>query len=199
MSSPLPNKRDVTVALLQSSFSVFVHLDPRRERVSVPPQFRRQPHLILEIGLNMPVPIHDLVVDDDGITCTLSFNRSPHWCRMPWSSVFAIVGQDQRGMVWPNDVPADSQFRFAQVPQEEAKPKPRAVRAVRSDTPEEPVADEEKTDTQAEADGADETRAEAPPPEADDAEGRVEEGSTSPEPAPKSKGRKLPPYLRVVK
>ncbi len=187
MSSPLPSKRDVTVALLQSSFSVFVHLDPRRDRVAVPPQFKRQPHLVLEIGLNMPVPIHDLVVDDDGITCTLSFNRSPHWCRMPWASVFAVVGQDQRGMVWPDDVPADAGVRFGRAAEESPRPrpKPKAVRA------------------------AEKTPETAPAYAGSEGESTVESGDPPAMPNPTApsqasdqrgrKGRKLPPYLRVVK
>jgi stringent starvation protein B len=73
----------------------------------VPPQFRKEPRLILKIGLNMPVPIPDLHLDDDSMSCTLSFNRSPFYCVVPWSSVFAMVGEDGRGMVWPDDVPQE--------------------------------------------------------------------------------------------
>lgn len=202
MSQKLPKKKDVTVALLQSSFSVFVHLDPRHERVSVPPQFRRQAHLILEIGLNMPVPIRDLEVDDDGITCTLSFSRTPHWCRMPWDAVFAIVGQDQRGMVWPEDVPPDSQFKFTQAPAEAAAPKPKAIRAVpdmpdeAADAPAEaaPAATSVEADREAVADA--DPKAE---PDAPAAEESTDEPSSSEADGPKAKVRKLPPYLRVVK
>jgi stringent starvation protein B len=187
MSSPLPSKRDVTVALLQSSFSVFVHLDPRRDRVAVPPQFKRQPHLVLEIGLNMPVPIHDLVVDDDGITCTLSFNRCPHWCRMPWASVFAVVGQDQRGMVWPDDVPGDAGLRFGRAAGQSPAPpeKPKAVRAVAKAPDIAPASAGSDRESKAEA---------ADPPAAPDSA-----PPSRPSDEPRPKGRKLPPYLRVVK
>jgi hypothetical protein len=41
------------------------------------------------------------------MSCTLSFNRSPFYCVVPWSSVFAMVGEDGRGMVWPDDVPQE--------------------------------------------------------------------------------------------
>src|SRR5579859_1055269 len=106
MSSPLPPKREVALALLERS-SVHVHLDPRHANVIVPPVFKSQSQLVLQIGLNMPVPIPDLRLDDDGMSCTLSFNRSPFYCVVPWSSVFAMVGEDGRGMVWPDDVPAE--------------------------------------------------------------------------------------------
>lgn len=102
----LPPKKDVALALLQGT-SLYVHLDPRREQVLVPKHFLDQPQLVLQVGLNMAVNIPDLEVDEEGITCTLSFNRTPFWCRLPWSAVFALVGEDGRGMVWPDDVPGE--------------------------------------------------------------------------------------------
>ena len=102
----LPKKKDVAVALLEQA-SVFVHLDPRTEKVAVPPWLKRQPQLVLQIGLNMAIPIPDLEVDEAGLSCTLSFNRSPHHCQIPWNAVFALVGDNGRGMVWPDDVPPE--------------------------------------------------------------------------------------------
>ena len=102
----LPPKRDVALKLLEDS-SRFIHLDPRAEGVSVPPWFKKQPQLVLQVGLNMAVPIPDLEVTEKGISCTLSFSRQPHWCLMPWEAIFALVGDDGRGMVWPEDVPAE--------------------------------------------------------------------------------------------
>jgi stringent starvation protein B len=106
MTQLLPPKKEVALALLERS-NVDVYLDPRAKGVVVPPQFRKEPRLILKIGLNMPVPIPDLRLDEDSMSCTLSFNRSPFYCVVPWSSVFAMVGEDGRGMVWPDDVPQE--------------------------------------------------------------------------------------------
>ena len=106
MSPPLPPKREVALALLERS-SVHVHLDPRHKSVVVPPVFKSQAQLVLQIGLNMPVPIPDLRLDEDGMSCTLSFSRSPFHCVIPWASVFAMVGEDGRGMVWPDDLPPE--------------------------------------------------------------------------------------------
>jgi stringent starvation protein B len=103
---PLPPKRDVALELLEGP-SLFVHLDPRREGVTVPERFRKQSQLVLQLGLNMAVRIADLEVTEEGITGTLSFNRTPQWCVVPWSAVFALVGEDGRGMVWPEDVPPE--------------------------------------------------------------------------------------------
>jgi hypothetical protein len=105
-TQPPPPKKEVALALLERS-SLSVHLDPRPTAVVVPPWFKKQPQLVLQVGLNMPVPIPDLRLDDDGMSCTLSFNRTPFFCVVPWSSVFAMVGEDTRGVVWPDDVPVE--------------------------------------------------------------------------------------------
>jgi hypothetical protein len=106
MSHPLPPKKEVALALLERS-SVHVHLDPRAAGVVVPLFLKSQPQLVLQIGLNMPVPIPDLRLDDAGMTCTLSFNRSPFYCVIPWGSIFAMIGDDGRGMIWKDDVPPE--------------------------------------------------------------------------------------------
>src|SRR5579883_1488941 len=127
-TQPLPPKKEVALALLERS-SVNVHLDPRQTAVVVPPWFKKQPQLVLQIGLNMPVPIPDLRLDDQGMSCTLSFNRSPFYCVVPWGSVFAMVGEDGRGMVWPDDVPAEV-ARQAQVRAVDAAAPKEAPKAV---------------------------------------------------------------------
>jgi stringent starvation protein B len=119
MSEQLPPKKDVALALLERS-NVDIHLDPRAKGVVVPPQFRKEPRLILKIGLNMPVPIPDLRVDDESMSCTLSFSRTPFYCVVPWPSVFAIVGEDGRGMVWPDDVPQELAVRLVDDKSEKA-------------------------------------------------------------------------------
>ena len=110
MTQLLPPKKEVALALLERS-NVDVYLDPRAKGVVVPPQFRKEPRLILKIGLNMPVPIPDLRLDDESMSCTLSFNRNKFFCVVPWLSVFAMVGDDGRGMVWPDDVPQELAVR----------------------------------------------------------------------------------------
>jgi stringent starvation protein B len=117
---PLPPKKEVALALLERS-SVHVHLDPRVAGVVVPAWFKKQPQLILQIGLNMPVPIPDLRLDESGLSCTLSFNRSPFYCVVPWPSVYAMVGDDGRGMVWPENVPPEVTQQHAKEQQDAAK------------------------------------------------------------------------------
>lgn len=102
----LPEKREVARMLLVKG-SVFVHLDPRVQGVIVPDWLRRQPQLVLQVGLDLPVPIPDLEIDEDGVFATLSFNRSAFSCRVPWDAIFALVGDDGKGMVWPNSLPEE--------------------------------------------------------------------------------------------
>lgn len=104
---PTPSKKDVALALLEKG-SIFVHLDPRRDKVVVPKAFWVQSELVLQFGTQMRVPVPDLDIDDDGISGTLSFARRPFWCRVPWGAVFAIVGEDRRGAVWSQDAPPEN-------------------------------------------------------------------------------------------
>src|SRR6185503_12407159 len=217
----LPKKKDVALALLEQA-SVFVHLDPRTDKVFVPPWLKRQPQLVLQIGLNMAIPIPDLEVDDAGLSCTLSFNRAPHHCQIPWSAVFALVGDNGRGMVWPDDVPpevaaeAEKQAKAAQAkakiasvpaPAEAAAPKAQAAK---------PAAKRKKSAASAQAkSAAAEPKRDAKEPKKVRAPRKrkpepvaVRLPAAAPEPArsatagaeaqaPKRK-RELPPYLRVV-
>lgn len=203
----LPSKRDVVLALLQGP-SVFVHLDPRKKGVVVPANFRKQPQLLLQIGLNMAVSIPDLRVEDEGISCTLSFNRSPFWCVLPWSAIYALVSEDGPGMVWPDDVPPEvaAQMQAAVSKQQPKRPRPKLA-AVGSRPPDSEGSKEEAPAEEAPARvGAEvvpirplqrkekELEAPAVEPEAED----------TPRPAPpripgKKPRRELPPYLKVIK
>jgi stringent starvation protein B len=117
----LPPKKDVALALLEQA-SMYIHLDPRAEAVQVPAWFKKQPQLVLQVGLNMAVPIPDLHVDEQGLSCTLSFNRAPFFCLIPWPAVFALVGENGQAMVWAEDVPAEV---AAQAQAQKAPEKPR--------------------------------------------------------------------------
>jgi stringent starvation protein B len=126
---PLPRKQAVALDLLERT-SVFVHLDPRRPGVMVPPGFLKQPQLVLQIGLNMAISIPDLDIADEGITCTLSFNKRPHFCSLPWSSIYALIGEQGGGMVWPEDVPPEVVSQQRAAAKKEAKPRKPALRAI---------------------------------------------------------------------
>jgi len=213
-TQPLPPKKEVALALLERS-SVYVHLDPRQTAAVVPPHFKKQAQLVLQVGLKMAVPIPDLRLDDDGISCTLSFNRSPFFCVVPWSSVFAMVGEDGRGMVWPDDVPAEvtrqAQGRTETPPRKDipkvARPRDREGKADVVPKPKRP----RRRPALAAVPGGDET--------ADNAVSKTTDGQGTPRQRPAAiptpvrrsptapvgavgparKKRDLPPYLRIVK
>jgi hypothetical protein len=208
----LPNKREVMLALLAET-SVFVHLDPRSPSVRVPPWFKNQPQLVLQIGLNMAVQIPDLDVNDHGIFCTLSFSRRPFPCSIPWSAVFGLVGDNGPGLVWPDDVPAEiaaqvqaqTHAQKATAKKAPAKEPPRGrLRAVGSEPPPaEPSAAQAVQKPEARPAPALATAPLAPITAAERKDqGAAAEESPAPQPSqpgkPTSK-RELPPYLRVVK
>jgi stringent starvation protein B len=221
----LPPKKDVALALLESS-TVFLHLDPRVEEVKVPPWFKRQPQLVLQIGLNMPVPIHDLNLDDVGVSCTLSFNRMPHFCHVPWKAIYALVAEDGRGMLWPEDIPPEvsaqaqvrsqtqeSRSRLHAVPAVAAKRtadvRPEPIRSASRDNQRADAAQPAKKRTRrkprreetaaAGRTGRNRRPALAPvePPKPARPAAQAS-GSKNSDEAPRKK-RELPPYLRVVK
>jgi stringent starvation protein B len=102
-----PDKRRTLEELLARG-PVLVHVDARRAEVSVPPRFRADPSLVLRFGHNLSPPITDLVVDDEAVSGTLTFSGQPHRCVLPWTAVYAaMVEGEQRGTVWPEDVPED--------------------------------------------------------------------------------------------
>lgn len=97
----------VAQALLSSGNSIFVHLDPRMPDVECPVWLKHQPHISLEFGYNMPIPIRNLQVTEGGISGTLSFSRTPIWCVIPWTAVFTIVDGKGKGRVWEDHIPKD--------------------------------------------------------------------------------------------
>ncbi len=221
----LPPKREIAIALLETS-SLFLHLDPRSDEVLVPAWFKKQPQLVLQVGLNMAVPIPDLDVGEDAVTCTLSFNRQPHFCRIPWGAVYGLVGEDGRGMIWPDDVPpevaAQAEGRATKkrghlraVPEEaaaegrgerdgkEEPTKREAAPAPLRTVPEQPTepapsATEPSRETDAAAPVA-VPAAEAAPPGPTDGGAEASDEAGSPDADQKKGKRELPPYLRIVK
>jgi stringent starvation protein B len=102
-----PDKRKTLEALLARG-PVLVHVDARRAEVSVPPRFRADPSLVLRFGYTLSPAIADLEVNDTAISGTLTFGGQPFHCVLPWTAVYAaMVEGEQRGTVWPEDVPED--------------------------------------------------------------------------------------------
>jgi stringent starvation protein B len=101
-----PSKSDAFLTLLQAGW-VSLHLDARSAGVVVPAPFSSQAHLVLQYGRNMPIPIADLEVTEDGVSATLSFSRVSHRTYVPWSAVYAVTCTDGHGVLYNEDVPSD--------------------------------------------------------------------------------------------
>lgn len=204
MSAAPPSKREQLLKLLERG-SVFVHLDPRREGVVVPPWLSGKPQLVLQLGLNFAIPIPDLVVDDTGVSCTLSFERKPFHCVLPWTAVYALVTEDGEVTVWPTDLPSEIISQPVAVRREgptargaRQKPRPRMSLVPPPETgdatpatasvappPEEPAATVPEPDAAASRDErANDSLSRLPPPSEEDSEKRP---------------RERPPHLRLIK
>ncbi|HET6610828.1 MAG TPA: ClpXP protease specificity-enhancing factor SspB [Kofleriaceae bacterium] len=101
-----PPKRQLVESLLGDG-PILVHIDSRLGGVRVPASLAGDSRLVLRFGYGLTPAIVDLSVDDDAISGTLTFGGVPDRCVVPWNAVYAVVAEStQRGMVWPDDVPA---------------------------------------------------------------------------------------------
>jgi stringent starvation protein B len=105
-SSERPSKYEAFLALLQEG-RPSLHLDARRSGVIVPAHLRAEPHLVLQYGHDLPIPIPDLEVDEHGVRATLSFSKNPQRTVIPWSAVYVVTCDDGRGVLYDEDVPED--------------------------------------------------------------------------------------------
>lgn len=66
------------------------------EKVVIPPELKTAEWkkgtriVYLDYGLDMPIPIDDMKIAEDGVSATLSFNRSPFLTTVPWEAVVTI-------------------------------------------------------------------------------------------------------------
>lgn len=79
--------------LLDTGLTVMIQIDSSHEDVEIPDHLKKNSYIVLEVGHNMSVPIPDLELTQDGVSCTLSFNRSPFQCFLPWESIVGYGGE----------------------------------------------------------------------------------------------------------
>jgi stringent starvation protein B len=120
-SSERPSKQQAFLALLREGWTS-LHLDARRPGVIVPPQLQGEPHLVLQYGHDLPIPIPDLEVDEYGVRATLSFSRTAHRTVVPWSAVYVVACDDGRGVLYSEDVPPDVTVIAARTTSDAAPP-----------------------------------------------------------------------------
>jgi stringent starvation protein B len=105
--SDSPDKRKAVEALLERG-PILVHVDSRHDTVEVPARLRGNPRLVLRFGYGLTPAIPDLVVDATHIAGTLTFGGLPYLCVVPWNAMYGVMVEgEQRGTVWPEDVPDD--------------------------------------------------------------------------------------------
>lgn len=73
----------------------------------MPAHLKGEPHLVLQYGHDLPIPIPDLQVDEHGVSATLSFARTPSPTVVPWSAVYVVTALDGRGVLYQEDIPSD--------------------------------------------------------------------------------------------
>lgn len=207
MSVEPPPKKEQLQKLLERG-NVFLHLDPRVEGVVVPAWHAQKPQLVLQLGLHFAVPIPDLKIDDRGVRCTLSFNRSPFFCDLPWTAVYAMVAEDGQVTVWPTELPPELVPQPA--PVRRAPPTSRSARGRSADTAETTTETSDSTAAPQRPRIAAVPSARSPklapvtpikptpPPAAEESEPPADDPSPS-TPGDRKGGRERPAWLRVVK
>ena len=82
------DKRETLLRLLAEGM-VMVHLDARRPGVKVPRAHRGE--ALLRLNLSYRFASRDLIVDEEGVRCTLSFSGVPSVCELPLPAIFAVT------------------------------------------------------------------------------------------------------------
>jgi len=214
MADDPPSKQEQLRKLLERG-SVFVHLDPRREGVIVPDWLSHKPQLVLQLGRNFAIPIPDLEIDAYGVSCTLSFNRAPFHCTLPWSGIYALVAENGEVTVWPSELPAELVPEASPVRRQPPTTRQGRGKAQRPKMSVVPPADEGGAGSEAEAEAPAPARPTSfpPPPLLREVSSPLvskssranESGSIPPKadpdaaPAGRKPTRARPPYLRIVK
>jgi hypothetical protein len=93
-------KQQIVSQLLGELDYVLLVVDPRSPGVTLPAEVTEPGQPVgLHIGFHLAIPIPDLQLTDLGITGTLSFNRAPFHCALPWASVVQVsVGAEH--LLW---------------------------------------------------------------------------------------------------
>lgn len=100
-------KADVVRELIATA-PIKILVDPRHSGVVVPEQHKGDLPITLDIGHGMAVSIPDLDIGEEGIGATLSFNRKPEWCFIPWAALIGLAQGDVMQIVWHCEPPEEA-------------------------------------------------------------------------------------------
>jgi hypothetical protein len=105
MSSLANLKRLVVSRLLQDEDFILLVVRPGVAGVELPgPLMEARQPIGIHIGYRMTIPVPDLELDDRGVSATLSFDRAPFRCFLPWDAVEQIVVDEER-LIWLGPLP----------------------------------------------------------------------------------------------
>jgi stringent starvation protein B len=105
MGDRTPEKKQHLLSALDRGMAM-VHLDARRPGVVVPPEFRTESHLRLNLSYRFE-PC-DLSVGEWGLRSTLRFSGNRFTVAIPWCAVFGITSHASREFwMFPDDIPPE--------------------------------------------------------------------------------------------
>jgi stringent starvation protein B len=105
MDDRTPEKKQHLLAALDRGM-VMVHLDARRPGVVVPPEFRTESHLRLNLSYRFEPS--DLSVGEWGLRSTLRFSGNRFTVAIPWCAVFGITSHASHdSWMFPDDMPPE--------------------------------------------------------------------------------------------
>jgi stringent starvation protein B len=100
-----PEKLRMFARLIEQGMTM-VTLDARQPGVRVPSNLSQE--LMLNLNFSLRFGIDDFAYDDDGVRASLTFQKMPFFCEIPWAAVYQMtstVNADR--MVWPDSLPAE--------------------------------------------------------------------------------------------
>lgn len=103
---PSASEKHAVFSRFAEQGKVMVTLDARRPGVSVPPSLASEPQLNLDFSHRFGVA--DFAYDARGVRASLSFNRQPYFCEVPWSAVYSLLSHaDNERLTWARSLPPE--------------------------------------------------------------------------------------------
>lgn len=115
---------------------VLVHLDSRRDGVSVPTHLQNNPTLTLKLSYLFQ---SKTTVSEEAISSFLKFSGSYFECILPWEAIWGMTNDTSQNQVWPEDLPKEVVASVSPQPKAVAA-ELTAVAAPAESTPSEPAA-----------------------------------------------------------
>lgn len=105
-SDPLAPQKFAVFSRFVAKGKVMVTLDARRTGVSVPSHLAQESQLNLDFSDRFG--LSDFAYDERGVRASLSFNRQPFFCDVPWSAVYALFSHaDNERLTWSGALPSE--------------------------------------------------------------------------------------------